>query len=246
MLQRLHLDSTVLWWSGGLESTLLLALLRQQPHHFDIVQMRDLWTKGQRKKSDDLIKEWKLKVFILPSANKFFIGQGDEITLVDEYPVGNSTIPMLRDVVEGTQCLGDMDKFRAPYAPIKWDLHIVGSRKDDTHYAGGQNVQGERWKVGGEEFYAPLYHWTREEVIEKSIELGLNLDGDDTGNIEACSNCLKDVDRVWCPKLGQEIDTIKWDKADNLDYYRSKYGLGKSNTIHGGRMDSTKIYTACE
>ena len=190
MLQRLHLDSTVLWWSGGLESTLLLALLRQQPHHFDIVQMRDLWTKGQRKKSDDLIKEWKLKVFILPSANKFFIGQGDEITLVDEYPVGNSTIPMLRDVVEGTQCLGDMDKFRAPYAPINWDLHIVGSRKDDTHYAGGH----------------------------------------DTGNIEACSNCLKDVDRVWCPKLGQEIDTIKWDKADNLDYYRSKYGLAKNHT----------------
>lgn len=100
-------------------------------------------TSGQRdnarsRRSD----EWKLKVFILPSANKFFIGQGDEITLVDEYPVGNSD-------TYATGCSG-RNAVRviwisfAPYAPINWDLHIVGSRKDDTHYAGGQNVQGER------------------------------------------------------------------------------------------------------
>jgi len=231
MLERLHLDNipphSVLWWSGGLESTLLLALLREQP--IDIVQMRDFWTRGQRKKSDQLIIKWGLKVIILPSANKYFVGEGDNLTLIDEYPVGNSTIPMLRDVVDGTQCLADMDTFRAPYAPIRWNLHIVGSRKDDTHYTGGQNVKASRWSVGGEKFYAPLFDWTREQVIEKSIELGLDLDGEETGDIQACSNCLKDTDKVWCPKLGQEIDTIKWDRADNLAFYRSKYGLAERN-----------------
>jgi len=76
MFESLTGKRAVLWWSGGADSTLILALLREQPINFDILQVRYAWSKEQKRYSDDLIREWDLKVFDYPPANVSFIGKG--------------------------------------------------------------------------------------------------------------------------------------------------------------------------
>jgi len=220
----------VLWWSSGFDSTLLLAMLREQPVDFDIVQIRHLWTRDQLKKSDKLIADWNLKVFSYPPSTISFIGQGNEISTIFEFAVGNATMPMLRDVVHGERCIAEIGEQRLHRPPIEWDLQIVGSRKDDSHYAfNGQVVPDKRWRVGNTEFYAPLFDWTREQVVEGLKSRGLETDEVsnelDTGNVSLCTNCLNGTGKVFCPKENTLIDAVIWDRELNLTNFRNAYGL---------------------
>jgi hypothetical protein len=119
--------------------------------------------------------------------------------LVDDY-LG---LPIVRETRDGTQCIADLPQERIVNNPFEWDLHIVGTK--------GR----ERWSSHGKEFWSPLY----DQEIEKGI---------DTGIIYTCTNCLK-KGRVWCPKENKEIDGIEWSPEDNLNVYRSNYGLGTNN-----------------
>jgi hypothetical protein len=217
----------VLWWSSGLESTLLLAMMREANLDFYIVQMRDFWTKEQKKKSDDLIKEWNLKVFSYSPANVYFIGNDSELTTVFEYAVGGTRIPVLRDVIDGTRCIADLDGLRLHSSPMKWDLNIIGSRKDDSHYAfDGQVIPSKRWQHGDTEFYAPLFDRTRDEVIAMSNAYGLDTtevdETEDTGNISLCTNCLQGHE-AYCPKENTMIPPIEWDRTENLQQFQRMY-----------------------
>jgi len=218
----------VLWWGSGLDSTLLLAMLREQPIDFDIVQIRSGWTKNQRKRADDLILKWNLKVLSYAPSSVSFIGQDNELSAVFEFAVGGGTIPMLRDVIPGTQCVADIDPLRLHHPPIKWDLQIVGSRKDDTHYAGAV-VPSKSWKVGDTTFYAPLYSWDRQSVKAELRKRGIDdteVDDDmDTGNLSVCHNCIKGEGQVFCPKANEMIDSVKWNRDENLASFRKAFSV---------------------
>lgn len=217
----------VLMWSSGLESTLLLAMLIERKTQFDIVQQgRDEWTSAQKRRADELIKKWNLKVFSYPPANISLIGQGDEITTVWEYAVIGGRIPLLRDVIEGTECMADLTTHRMYEMPVEWDMVIVGSRFKDEHYAlPNSPIPSERWIQGETAFYAPLADWTREEVVAKSLEYGLNVEKEaDEGDIALCHNCIKGTGQVFCPKDNKYIDSIVWDRQTNLDAFRQAYG----------------------
>lgn len=208
-------ERPVLWWSGGLESTLLLAMLRENGQEFDIVQMREGWTRTQKKKSDELIIKWNLKVFSFPPSNVTLVGN---LTAVMDY----AGTPMLKDVIEGTQCLADIGKHTMHQMPFQWDCHIVGSREEDRHFD-RQIVFAERW----DNFYAPLFKWTRDEVKEALRERGLDdTDADeqsDTGNLSACHNCVKGTGQVWCPADKKYIDSVVWNPDDNLQQFLARW-----------------------
>jgi len=92
----------VLFFSGGLDSTLLLALLMEQKQVFDIVQYRDNWLPKQKAKVDGYIKDWNLRVFSYPPITTNLIGDENGIGVVDEYAIGNGAIPVVRDIIDGT------------------------------------------------------------------------------------------------------------------------------------------------
>lgn len=218
-----NLGKAVLWWSSGLDSTLLLAMLIEANVRFDVVHMRDHWTREQLKRADALIQKWNLKTFSYPPSSVSFIGD-DELTTVFEYAVGDAKIPMLRDVVDGTKCIAELDGHRMYVSPFEWDTYIVGSRKDDTHWV-GQVVPSKRWELGGKQFYAPLFDWTREEVVAKSLEYGLDVDKDaDEGDIHLCTKCLNGVD-VFCPLEKKVISPVQWDRHENTKVFRESYGV---------------------
>ena len=214
----------VLWFSGGLDSTLLLAMLREKGEKFDIVQIRDFLTKEQLRRSDELIEKWDLTVFSYPAANVGFVGDGENIATVFEMAVGSTRIPLIRDVIDGTRCIADLNK-TMPMMPINWTHHIIGSRKDDRHWIFENEVIPDKtWTQGEVTFEAPLYDWTRQQVKEGLRARGLDdteaSDETDSGNISLCTKCLHGVD-TFCPVENRMISPISWNPTNNLREFRN-------------------------
>lgn len=226
MFDRLKNKRPVLFWSGGLDSTLLLAMLREQNNYFDIVQMREFWTREQRKRADKLIALWNLKVFSYPPMSINLIGNGDEISVIQEFAVKGGRVPMAMDVIEGDRCLVELQGQRMNYPPMDWDLVLVGSRRDDTHYALNTLIPSETWQIGETEFYAPFYHWSRDAIKRELKARGLDADevSDevDSGNLSFCTNCLHGKDS-FCPIENQMIPPVQWSGENNLAAFRAAY-----------------------
>lgn len=221
----LKAKNPVLLWSGGLDSTLLLAMLMEQGIKVDILQLgRNDWTKGQKQRTDTLIKELGLKVFSYAPSKVSFIGDGQDISAVFEYAVGGSTVPLVRDLIAGTKCIADLEGQRLHRSPINWDLYIVGSRKDDKHYA--TSVTKPEWTVGDAKFIAPLFNMTRDEVKAELRARGLDdseaSEENDEGNIQLCDLCLRAVETIECP-LGGTIEPQGTNLPLNLVEFRKRY-----------------------
>lgn len=221
----------VLLWSGGLDSTLILAVMKDIGAKFDIFQAREMWTRAQKRKIDNLIKHWDLQVYSYPMTRANFIGQGKEISAVFEYAIGNLSFPHIRDVIEGDSCIAELAELeRAAQPPIIWDLHIIGTRQNDNHYAVGNNqmIPSARFEIEGTKFFAPLFDWTRSEVKEALAFYGLdNVDvseAEDTGNISLCSKCLHG-EQVFCPKEQKLIESVDWNAESNLQAFRQTFNF---------------------
>lgn len=220
--------SYVLWWSSGLDSTLLLAKLRDQPVDFAIYTFRQFWTKEQAKKADALIKKWNLKVFSFPAASVNFIGQKDEFSAVFEMPIGTGRTPIIMDLIDGDRCLLSLPEMQMPSQPFSFDVHIVGSRHYDKHYSLQNVVPSERWQANGVEYWAPLFDYSREAVTRELRARGLDDteadDDTDSNSLKVCHRCIKGTEQVLCPLQGQIIDSVVWDRDYNLSKFREIYG----------------------
>lgn len=219
----------VLWWSGGMESTLLLAMLREAHVGFDIYQQgREFWTRDQKRKADELITKWDLKVYSYPAQAVSFIGQDNEISAVFEYGIGGRQWPIVRDVIDGTRCIAELAKHTSDQEPIKHDLHIVGSRKSDTHWSIDKPpIPGKWWKTGTATFYAPFYTksraWVRKELRLRDLDDAEADEQQDTGNLSICRNCLNGTGETWCPADNKFIPSVVWDRTQNLNNFRATY-----------------------
>lgn len=213
----------VLLWSGGNDSTLLLVMLRELGRPFDILQMRDFWNKEQKEQADFYIRKWNLKVFSYPSATTSLIGEGDEISAVFEYAIGNSRMPFFKDIVTGTRCIAELQGQHLERSPVEWTHYIIGSKKCDRHYAMDSLVPSERWKIGNAEMYAPLYEMTDQEVKDALFEYGIKPKKVDEGNVEFCTKCLHGVE-TYCPLEQKVIPPVQWSPEQNLINFRAAYG----------------------
>lgn len=217
-----------LFWSGGNDSTLLLALMIEENLVFDIVQFRNNWTKKQSARVDALIKKYKLKVFSYSPLAVNLIGKDKDISVVFEYALGGSAIPVVRDVIDGDLCVADLTRERTLDMPFDWDRVFIGTRKDDTHPFLGQPVKEPEFKVGTVTVIAPLWNWTREKVVEALRARGFDTEVSEeegTGEIFMCSNCLDITKKeTYCPKEKEIIPTVKWSPEGNLEAMRQVYG----------------------
>ncbi len=223
-------NNPCLLWSGGLDSTLLLTFLREEGIHADIVMFGyDLMTKKQKQRIDALIRDWDLKIFSYPPSLRSFIGDGKDISVVFDYAMGGSTVPVIKDVVDGDKCIADLEGMKLHYSPVKWDLALVGTRKDDDHYA-TRGIEREReWQVGETTFISPLFDWTRDEVKSALKAFGLPYtevdDEEDSGNLNLCTKCLKAIEPVECPKDGVMINPMGGNIFGNLTSFRKRFQI---------------------
>jgi hypothetical protein len=214
----------VLAWSGGNDSNLILATLRDMNANVAVLQRRDLWTKEQKAQADKFIKDWNLTVYSYPPVSLSFIGDGEQISLVSEYAIGGFKVPAVMDVADGTKCIADLPKQRMEYSPFQWTDYIVGTKATDRHYAFGEQplTPDSHWQVGDVNFHAPLYDWSDAQVLDALKELDIEPKTTEEGNLEYCSKCLHGVD-VFCPKDQKYIPAIDWNPKLNLENFRKAY-----------------------
>jgi len=219
-----------LLWSGGMDSTLILALLRQEGIHVDIVTFgRELLTKKQKARMDALIRDWDLKVFTYPPMNRSFIGDGENISAVFDYIIGDASAPNIKDVIDGEKCIADIQGPSLPGSPVDWDCVLTGIRKDDEHYATSGLDKTSEWTVGNTTFINVLFDWTRDEVQAALQAQGLPYteveDDEDTGNLNLCTKCLRAIEPVECPKDGTLIEPAGRYLQLNLTEFRKRFTI---------------------
>lgn len=256
-----------LWLSGGKDSLLLMHTLLGQGIRFGALRFDAGWTREQKAVVNDLIARYPLQVYSYPPVSATLFGSGrstDPISVVTSYLVGKrgERFGVLQDIVPGPEdspvrCSLELEL--APNgassrmtAPAVFKTHLLGSKSRDSHYAlaGLPPVPGKSWKIGRVRFAAPLFDWTDDEVLEALDDLGHAYEAPketiDTGNIPACSNCLKTRGDIYCPKLGATIPGVDWDPAKNLaewrrsTFHQLEVGMGKQsadNLFRYGRAD---------
>jgi len=213
----------VLFWSGGDDSTLLLAILKERGVTFDIVQLgRETWTKAQLRRADELIIKWNLKVFTYPPFGSHIIGRGSDLALARWYAVGATAVPIVTDIVDGDKCLADASR-EVGYAasPFAWTDVYVGSRKGDEHWSLEAVIPSSMWTVNGVTFHAPLYEFTDADVDSELAIRSIDKAEVDTGDFATCSACVQEgTGQVYCPKDDRLIDRVIWDKEAGLQQFR--------------------------
>lgn len=222
-------DSVCLWFSGGSDSRLLLEVMLEGGHAFGILRFDDGWNTKQRRSLDQLLIKKNIPVLSYPPTMKMLIGDGSELSLICGYSVDDrgSTAMLVRDLVDDGPCAFDIDIPLAPQvaAPVEYKIHVWGTRFDDRHYSVGKVLKSVDWAVGSKMFVAPLHDWKREDVRSCLADYdALDLPDIDTGDIHACTNCLKGSGPVFCPKVGTEIDSVDWSPKENLQMFRDAIG----------------------
>lgn len=220
-----------LWFSGGSDSRLLLEVMREIGKPFAILRFEEGLSSAQRQTINKTIIEESLQVYSYPPAVMMLIGDDTNISLVSFYNVsGPNSAKVIRDLVDGTDCYFDVVPETTPVwgAPQEFPAHVWGSRFDDKHWALPDGmIASSDWLIGGRYFVAPLADWTREEVVEALAVYGVEWQEVpevlDTGNIVACHACLKGEGRVFCPKVGEEIDSVVWPRQENLALFQSTF-----------------------
>jgi hypothetical protein len=225
-----HLGSTGLFFSAGADSLLLLHMLIELQAGFSTVCFEHTFTKEQKEQLDEWIVEYEMRVFSYSPANVYLIGNDEEVSLIEEYAMlGGVTMPFIRDCVhDDRRCAVDdvtVDGF-LPVAPIGFSLNLFGVRSEDRHYAVGNVWKTQRSEpVSGFVYLAPLWDWTKAEVLEGLAHYHLQPPKLDTGDLPVCLNCLKGSGTVFCPKTGTEIPALDWQPKQMLEAFQAKYGV---------------------
>jgi len=201
--------------SGGDDSVELLGRIREH-QEIDCVTFNQNFTDEQWSVIDNLIQNG-CEVHTFPPSNSYIVPNGDGLGRIDEYNLAGLTFPVIREYEYSDRCSLDFDNTRLEVVPFLYDVVFVGTRKDDTSSMTGKPFKEPVVSYGAITFVAPL--WDEPKPTVSTI---------DTGIIYGCSNCLNNGtdEQVWCLKDNKMIDGHKWDKAEMLKAFQSKFQLG--------------------
>ena len=219
-------EAVCLYWSGGADSTYLLHVLIDLQAKFSIVCFDQSYSPEQTALIDRIVNELGLVVFSYPPDAAFLVGDGEQIALVEEYKLIDGTrIPFIRDCVGGSKCSFDIPIETRPNVELGFTLHLLGTRKTDEHWTWGSIARAKEIELPTGRILFPLWDLTREQVIEGLKDYGVEPPEIDTGDFQACVDCLKGSERVFCPKKGEEIDRVDWQPRAMLEAFQGKYGV---------------------
>jgi hypothetical protein len=221
--------------SGGRDSLIVLRMVREFAPEIEVIVFRTDMTRGQWGIIDNLIKLWDLTVIAPPPQASYMVPNGEYLARVDEYHVGGTAIPVLRDIVhDDSICVLDLGSNFSAVSPLDHDLLFVGTRQTDRSEATGRPIQKAVTKAGSLTIAAPIFYWTDERVEKAVKDLPIAKEWYeakdekfDTGNLVACCACLRrgDGEPVHCPKEGKTIAGHVWDRQVMLERFREKFGF---------------------
>lgn len=218
--------TTCLYFSGGSDSLLLLHVLLDMKANFSIMTFDATFSPEQKKLIDDVVYEQGLRVFSYKPANAYFIGDGEKLAFVEEYGFLDGTlIPFVRDCTGGTKCSFDVMVETRPDVPIGFEVNIFGTRKTDRHWSWGSAALQSRKRLEHGIVWAPLWAFSRADVIAGLKEYGVKKPKVDTGSYQHCTACLEGKGEIFCPKTQQIIDPVDWKPTVMLDAFRTKFNV---------------------
>lgn len=149
--------------SFGKDSMLLLWLIRE-------VFTGDLpviwWRTGHNERfGRRMVREWNLTVFRWAPAEVYVLGDCGPRTLVHEYGINGTRLPVLIDLEEGSgPCAADKFNLRTPNVNLPFDTLLMGYKDSDSHWVKGDAELFGDINLGPAKVVAPLRHLTDEQV----------------------------------------------------------------------------------
>jgi hypothetical protein len=219
-LRELTVDRAALWFSGGMDSRLLLEVILAEALPCAIFRFDDGWTREQKRAAYQAVEGRNLSLYSYRAAHFLLLGDGEQASLAGFYPIAPGySLPIVRDFVPGTRHVDSIPFEIDDHLPIGYANIIVGSRSEDQHYTLGQPWRQTSLECGPCTIHAPLYEWTSDDVAEALALYGIEYvkpeDSLDTGNIPICPECLEAIrhgglscsqpEPVWQPKQNLEL-----------------------------------------
>lgn len=173
-----------------------------------------------------ITREWNLNVYGYAPADQYLLAQGSEVTLVQEYSVGDERLPVLTDLQDGTKCSLTAFPQRTPQMYLPFDLLLVGYKDCDTHWVkGGSELFGDNLILGRAKIVAPIRHMTDDAVRAALLELHIPYEESDD-RLPLCTHCMtQNSDEVFCPDRGHYIPREQWDRELALHGFQKRFRL---------------------
>jgi len=194
-----------LWLSFGPDSMLLLDYARQAGFNGAIYHFGD----DLSKLAQQVIIDDNLTVYGCAPIDSYLIPNGDGLALVDEYPLGDTRVPMVSPIVKGDSCRHGALTRRTRHFPYPHDITLWGYRHDDWCEAVGETFTREI-NLGVTWLVAPLYELTDSDVYAACDAIGIAYD-DDTNDVAMCDECLN------------AIINSDWDRQASLNGFRERF-----------------------
>lgn len=215
-------ENPAVLFSGGIDSLLVLSMMREEYPDIAVVTLKQNYSKAQWAVVENVIKQWDLEVRSWPPMRSYLV-PNEPIARVDEYSFGEVSLPVIRDIEDGSNCVFEMDNQTLEHFPFDYDVVFVGSREDDHSPATGRPLRSQVTDCGNFVIVAPLWKWTKDMVRAEAQKRGLP-PALESSDIQACTKCLGGV-KVYCPVKNDYIDPVDWNPGQMLGTFRERFGF---------------------
>lgn len=209
-------------FSGGKDSLLLAALVREQRPDFTLIWFRTGESDSFVRR---IIHSWQpLTCVSWNPADVYLLAENGERALVQEYDFGGVRFPVITDLAPGTRCSRILPML-APQVYPTFDVLLWGARDEDQHWIkGSASFPPDGVEFGTAKVYAPLRAMTTTQVLAGIAELGLAYEPQ-PDSLPMCSACMETDGEVHCPELNRMIPAIQADWAAGLAAFRTNHHL---------------------